>query len=81
MFSRHRKSNFTSKCLSLIVGISKLACGTIADAVHKLKCLPSVYSGIWVLLIQQLWQAYSSVQKFKEIITFFESVILLDIRV
>ena len=27
-----------------------------------------------------LWQAYSSVQKFKEIITFFESVILRDIR-
>ena len=28
----------------------------------------------------KLWQAYSSIQKFKEIITFFGSEILRDIR-
>ena len=30
--------------------------------------------------MEKLWQAYSSVQKFKEIITFFGSKILRDIR-
>ena len=39
-----------------------------------------LHSEIWVLLMSKSWQAYSSLQKFKENITFFGSVILRDIR-
>ena len=71
MFPRRRKSNFTARN-SILVSAS------ITGVV--LNCLPSLYSGIWVHLMGKLWSAYSSVQKFKEIITFFGSVILRDIR-
>ena len=67
-----QKSNFTTKCLNTSVAHCRR--NTL------LKCLPSLYSEIWVLLVGKLWKAYTSVQKFKENITFFGSVILRDIR-
>ena len=78
-----QKFNFITKCLNTFVAhcleqktcfCRNKRCSTL------LKCLPSLCSEIWVLLVGKLWQAYSSVLKFKENINFFGSVILRDIR-
>ena len=77
------KSNFTTKCLNTFVVhcLQQKTCSCQNNRCSTLlKCLPSLYSEIWVLLIGKLWQAYSSVQKFKQNITFFGSVILRDSR-
>ena len=78
-----QKFNFSTKCLETFVAhcLQQKTCFCQNNRCSTLlKCLPSLYSEIWVLLIGKLWQAYSSVQKFKENITFFGNVILRDIR-
>ena len=60
-----------STLLSPIVRNSKLVFAQLSNRCStQLKFLPSLYSGIWVLSMGKLWQAYLSVQKLKEIITF-----------
>ena len=75
-------SNMT-KCLNTFVAhcLRRLTCFCSSNrCCTYLKCRPSLYSRIWVLFMGKLWQAYSLVQKFKEIINFFGSVILRDTR-